>query len=198
MELAARPPWNEMSVAQARLDFINTAAAMGGSPRPLASVMSRSVPGPGGTIPVRVYLANLPAGRELPAIVYYHGRGWVIGNLDTHDRLCRVLAVETGCVVISVDCRLAPEHRFPAASDDALAAFRWVTERGPELHADPSRVAVAGDSAGGNLAAVTAIRAVAEGGACRRSSCFSTGRPICAAHRALTRRARTATCSPAT
>lgn len=164
MELSGRPPSNELPLAEARREFIVTAGAMGGTQRPLASVMSRSIPGPGGTIPVRVYLPTLPAGRELPAIVYYHGGGWVIGNLDTHDRLCRVLAAETGCVVIAVDYRLSPEHRFPAASDDALAAFRWVTERGPELHADPSRVAVAGDSAGGNLAAVTALRALADGG----------------------------------
>jgi len=123
----------------------------------VASVADRSVPGPAGDIPVRVYAPV--AGRARPAIVYFHGGGFVIGSLDSHDGTCRALANASGCAVVSVDYRLAPEHRFPAAPEDCYAALRYVAERGAELGVDPRRLAVAGDSAGGNLAAVTALLA---------------------------------------
>jgi acetyl esterase len=129
-----------------------------GRPGPeVASLAERSVPGPAGAIPVRVYAPA--AGRGLPGIVYFHGGGFVIGGLDSHDGTCRALANASGCAVVSVDYRLAPEHRFPAAPEDCYAALRFVAEHGEELGIDPRRLAVAGDSAGGNLAAVTALLA---------------------------------------
>lgn len=111
-------------------------------------------------IPVRLYRpAGSAASQALPVLVYYHGGGWTIGDLDTHDTLCRDLCNGSGCAVVSVDYRLAPEHRFPAAVDDALAAARWVREKAALLSLDATRMAVGGDSAGGNLAAVVAIAA---------------------------------------
>ena len=118
-------------------------------------VVDRTIPGPESDLPLRVY-RPFGLGAEPPAIVYFHGGGWVVGDIATHDGSCRALAVSSGCVVISVDYRLAPEHRFPAAPDDCLAAFRWVVDNAAELSIDPTAVAVAGDSAGGNLAAVVA------------------------------------------
>ena len=111
---------------------------------------------------MRVYT---PEGRgPFPLVVFFHGGGWVLGDLDTHDPMCRALCSGADCVVVSVDYRLAPEHRFPAAPDDALAATRWVAAHAAEIGGDPVRIAVAGDSAGGNLAAVTSLRIRDEGG----------------------------------
>ena len=116
--------------------------------------------GPHGPIPLRLYRPRgTSAEQVLPALVYYHGGGWVIGDLDTHDTLCRELANHAGCAVVSVDYRLAPEHRFPAAVDDSIAAARWVHREAAALRIDPERIAVGGDSAGGNLAAVVALAA---------------------------------------
>ena len=123
-------------------------------------VRDLQAPGPGGPIPLRGYR---PAGSApadvLPALVYYHGGGWTIGDLDTHDTLSRELCNLSGCAVVAVDYRMGPEHRFPAAVDDALAATYWVRAQAAELGIDASRLAVGGDSAGGNLAAVVAIAA---------------------------------------
>jgi acetyl esterase len=128
----------------------------------VASVDDRTIPGPAGAIPVRVYRPSDATG--LPVIVYFHGGGWTIGSLETHDNSCRALTNAVDCVVVSVDYRLAPEHKFPAAVDDALAATQWAAEHAVELGGDPARVAVAGDSAGGNLAAVVSIAARDQGG----------------------------------
>jgi acetyl esterase len=118
----------------------------------IASVTEQQIPGPNGPIPVRVYR---PAGDSpKPVVVYYHGGGWVLGSLETHDGTCRRLADGADAVVVSVDYRMGPEDRFPAAVDDSYAALQWVTVNAAELGADPTRLAVAGDSAGGNLAAV--------------------------------------------
>jgi acetyl esterase len=128
-------------------------------------VADRTVAGEGGMIPVRTYR---PASSEpLGILVWYHGGGFVIGDLDTADATARDLATRAGCVVVSVDYRLAPEHRFPAAADDAWSALRWAADSASSLGGDPGRLAVGGDSAGGNLAAVTAIRARDEGLALR-------------------------------
>ena len=122
----------------------------------LASVVDRSIPGPGGALPVRVYT---PVGTApFPIVVFFHGGGWVVGDLDTQDMICRGLSHGSNSVVMSVDYRLAPEHRFPAAVDDAWAATCWAAAHAAELAGDPDRLSVAGDSAGANLAAAVALR----------------------------------------
>lgn len=126
-----------------------------GEPPPVHAVEDRAVPGPAGPVPIRVYRPSERAG--LPVVVWFHGGGWVVGDLDSHDPMLRLLAPDAGCLAVSVGYRLAPEHRFPAAVEDALAAYRWVRDHAAELGGDAARVAVGGDSAGGNLAAVTAL-----------------------------------------
>ena len=128
---------------------------------PVAEVTDRRIRGPAGEIPVRVYRPSVKAG---PGVVYFHGGGFVICDLDSHDGAARRLANALGGVVVSVDYRLAPEHRWPAAADDAYAATRWTADHADELGIDPDRLVVAGDSAGGNLAAVVAQRARDRGG----------------------------------
>lgn len=145
------------SVEQRRKELSKTAAL--GMPRAKGMhVVARSIPGPDSDLPVRIY-RPFGLGATPPAIVFYHGGGWAVGDLDTHDGSCRALAASSGCVVISVDYRLAPEHPFPAAPDDCLAAYTWAVANAAELSIDPRAVAVAGDSAGGNLAAVVAQQA---------------------------------------
>ena len=155
------PQLHEMSVAQAR-ELILGMVALAGEPESIARIENRTVPGPAGQIPVRIYtpLGTAP----FPVLVYFHGGGWVIGNLDTHDGICRSLANRVGCLVVSVDYRLAPEHRFPAAPEDCYAATRWLAEHAGSLGGDKGRIAVGGDSAGGNLAAVVALMARDRGG----------------------------------
>jgi len=125
------------------------------------TTQERTIPGPGGPLRLRIYTPGQVA-RPAPAILYMHGGGFVIGDLDTHDAPCSLLAHESGCIVASLAYRLAPEHPFPAAVDDALAGFRWLAEHGEVLGLDPARLAVGGDSAGGNLAAVIAQVATRE------------------------------------
>jgi acetyl esterase len=126
--------------------------ALFGEPEPIAHIEDRTIPGPQGAIPLRIFTPD--GSGSFPLLVFFHGGGWVIGDLDTHDGLCRSLANKAGCVVVSVDYRLAPEHKFPAAPEDCYAATQWVAEQAAQLHGDASRIAVAGDSAGGNLTAV--------------------------------------------
>jgi acetyl esterase len=122
---------------------------------PVHAVEDATIPGPAGEIPVRIYRPSAAA--RLPLVMWLHGGGWVIGGLDSHDQLCRQLCDESAAIVVSVDYRLAPESKFPAAVDDAVAAWTWVNAHASELGADPARVAIGGDSAGGNLAAVTSL-----------------------------------------
>ena len=152
----AVPPTHTLTPEQARRFYVERRAVTQPPPRPLGEVRDLTASGPHGAIPLRLYrpdgLAN-PA----PVLVYYHGGGWVIGDLDTHDSLCRDLADAGRCVVVAVDYRMGPEHRFPAAVDDVLAATRWLQANADALQLDPTRLAVGGDSAGGNLAAVVAL-----------------------------------------
>jgi acetyl esterase len=119
----------------------------------LASVVDRDVPGPDGPLPVRLYRPKTGEA-PLPMLVYFHGGGWIFGNLDSHDAMCRIIAHQAGCLVMAVHYRLAPEHRFPAGLMDCLAATQWMAANAAALGGDAARLAVGGDSAGGNLAAV--------------------------------------------
>jgi acetyl esterase len=146
-------PINELYLTEAR-QMSEAMAALQGTPEPVASVEDRMLPGPGGDIPVRIYT---PAGKgPFPVLIYFHGGGWVLGNIESSDGLCRILANASGCIVVSVDYRLAPEFPFPAAVDDAYYATKWTVMNATAFNGDPSRIAVSGDSAGGNLAAVVA------------------------------------------
>jgi acetyl esterase len=158
---AALPALETLTVAQAREQF--GARIIPGLRVPdVASVVSRDMQGPAGSLPLRIYT---PLGEgPFPLMVFFHGSGFVVCSLDTHDGMCRNLCAGSGCVVVSVDYRLAPEAKFPAAPDDCLAATRWAVANAAGIGADPGRVVVAGDSAGGNLAAVTALRLRDEGG----------------------------------
>jgi acetyl esterase len=128
-----------------------------GLPDEVDEVVDLSIPGPGGPLRVRVYR---PLSTEiLPVVIWLHGGGWVVGTIESHDPVCRALANRTPCVVVAVDYRLAPEAPFPAALEDSWAATQWVAEEALKLGADASRLVVAGDSAGGNLAAAVALRA---------------------------------------
>jgi acetyl esterase len=154
-----------LSPAEARAHNRRGAATTTAQPPiPMARVEAVEVPGQAGPIPARFYVpAGLPAGPP-PLLVFFHAGGWVIGDLDTHDGVCRFLAAAAGTAVLSVDYRLAPEHPFPAAVEDAWAGFVWAVASGAELGIDPARIAVGGDSAGGNLAAVVSLLARAAGG----------------------------------
>lgn len=136
------------------------------APKPAGDEMARvtdtEIDGPGGPIPLRIYHPSKTTD-PLPVVVFFHGGGWVLSNIDGHDSLARRLAQRSGCIVVSVEYRLAPEHPFPAPHDDCWAATQWVAEHAPELGGDATRLAVAGDSAGGNLAAGVALRARDEG-----------------------------------
>jgi acetyl esterase len=156
MEAAPGPPAHLVPIAQARAAHDLETAEMSGPGEEVTEVRELEVPGPGGTIRVRLYR---PRGDgPLPLVAYLHGGGWAMGTLDAFDPLCRALANASGALIASIDYRLAPEHPFPAAPDDARAAVRWLAAHAGELGADPARLGIAGDSAGGNLAAVTARR----------------------------------------
>lgn len=154
------PPMETLPPEEARV-WANF-SPLAGPPEKVESVINRSIDGPDGEIPVRIYIPNGEG--PFPALVFYHGGGWVIGDLDTVDVPCRRIANQTSCVVISVDYRLAPEHKFPAAIEDAYAAAKWVADHADSIQVDPNRIAVGGDSAGGNLATVVALMARDKGG----------------------------------
>jgi acetyl esterase/lipase len=129
---------------------------LSGKPEPVARVEDRKIPGRAGEIPVRIYWPEKDG--PFPGVVYLHGGGWVICDLDTHDNVCRAISKRAGAVVVSVDYRLAPEHKFPAALEDSLDATRWVAANAAALQIDPRRLVIAGDSAGGNMATVIATK----------------------------------------
>lgn len=155
------PGLTDLSVAEARASM-DALMAASPAPEPVGGVENRTIPGPAGEIPVRIYTPSRPGPH--PVLVYFHGGGWVLGSLDTHDGTCRSLCNQAACVVVSVDYRLAPEHKFPAALEDCYAATRWVAEHAEDVNVDPRRVAVGGDSAGGNLTACVAQLARERGG----------------------------------
>ncbi len=160
MEEKGVPPTHTLAPEQARAFYRERRTFTQPDPPEVASVRDLEAGGPAGPIPLRSYRpAGSRAEAVLPVLVYYHGGGWVIGDLDTHDVLCRQLCNLSGCAVVAVDYRLGPEQRFPAAVDDALAATRWVRSNAASLQVDAARLAVGGDSAGGNLAAVVALAA---------------------------------------
>ena len=150
------PPPGAVPAAQLRQRVGDAARRYGSRPVPIPHVEDRSIPGPLGSIPVRVYRPSEES--ALPIVLYYHGGGFTWGDLDTNDNLCRKLSNRSGAIVVSVAYRLAPEHVFPAAVEDAYAALEWVAQKGGEILGDSSRIAVSGDSTGGNLAAVMALK----------------------------------------
>jgi acetyl esterase len=158
---AGRPPYETVSPVEARELYLKGRVVTNPEPPELKSVAPLTIPSPAGPIPARLYTPKTlrTAGGLSPCLVFFHGGGWVIGNLDSHDVVCRKLADEGQLIVISVGYRLAPEHKFPAAVDDAIAAAKWIAANARQLGIDSSRLMVGGDSAGGNLAAVVAISA---------------------------------------
>ena len=162
---SGRPPIETLSPPEARTAYLASRQVLQPDPEPVAELVALEAAGPAGAIPLRLYRGmGLVKDAQQPALVYFHGGGWVIGDLESHDQACRALANATPCIVVAVDYRLAPEHKFPAAADDAIAATRWIAANAERLGIDRDRLAVGGDSAGGNLAAVVALDARDRGG----------------------------------
>ena len=162
MERAQQPQLNELEPPQAREMHKQLVLGMEITSVPVFTIEDRKIPGPAGEVPVRVYT---PEGEgPHPLLVFFHGGGFVLDDVEAYDPVCRRLCARSGHVVVSVDYRLAPESRFPAAIEDCLAATRWAADNAASLDGDPDRISVMGDSAGGNLAAVVARRLRDEGG----------------------------------
>ena len=158
---AGRPAYETLTPPEAREYYMQARLVANPEPPELLSAESLAIPSPHGRIPARIYTPKKlrKADGLAPGLVFFHGGGWVIGNLETHDVVCRKLAHEGEMIVMSVDYRLAPEHRFPAAVEDAVTATKWVAANAKGLGIDASRLVVGGDSAGGNLAAVVSLDA---------------------------------------
>jgi acetyl esterase/lipase len=155
-----RPPIETLTPPEARAVYLASRRLLQPDPPPVAEVLELAAEGRAGPIPLRLYRGHgAQKDRPQPALVYFHGGGWVIGDLESHDQLCRALANATPSIVVAVDYRLAPEHKFPAAVEDAITATQWVAEHAANLGIDAGRLAVGGDSAGGNLAAVVCLDA---------------------------------------
>jgi len=163
MALQPTPKLWEMPPALARETMIAMTQLIGPKDVPIGKVVTRAIPAAHGEIPIRVYTPVAGGAEPMPAMVYFHGGGWVIGNLDTHDGVCRILANESRCRIVAVDYRLSPEHKFPAAVEDAFAAVSWIESNASDMGIDANRLAVGGDSAGGALAAVVAQMAKEKG-----------------------------------
>ncbi len=164
MAAAGRPKTWQLTPAEAREGLLALANIADAKDVPIGRIENAQLPGPGGPLRFRSYTPTSAGGTRLPGLVYFHGGGFVIGSLDTHEGMCRMLANASGCRLISIDYRLAPEHPFPAAVEDAFAATKWVGEHAADLGIDPDRLGVAGDSAGANLAAVVAQLTTQAGG----------------------------------
>ena len=158
---AGRPAYETLTAPEAREYYLNARFVSNPEPPELESDKPLSIPAPHGVLPARIYTPRKlrKTNGLAPCLVFFHGGGWVIGNLDSHDVVCRMLAHEGELIVISVDYRLAPEHKFPAAADDAVTATKWVAANAAQLGIDVGHLLVGGDSAGGNLAAVVALAA---------------------------------------
>ncbi|HZR85412.1 MAG TPA: alpha/beta hydrolase [Bradyrhizobium sp.] len=163
---AGRPPYETVTPQEARELYLKGCLAASPTPPELAGISQLAIPAGHGAIPARLYTPRQRRDKAglAPALVFFHGGGWVIGNLDSHDVACRKLAHEGEMTVIAVDYRLAPEHKFPAAVEDAVTATQWIAGNAAALGIDASRLVIGGDSAGGNLAAVVALSARAAGG----------------------------------
>lgn len=160
MAAAGQPPFHAQSPRDAR-KAMDAMLQVLGTGEAVHKVENRGIPGPGGDIPIRIYTPSVaPNG----ILVFYHGGGWVVGDLESHDYVCRALTNAAGCTVVAVDYRLAPEHKFPAGPEDCYAAANWVAHNAASLGSDDGHVAVGGDSAGGNLAAVVALMGRDRGG----------------------------------
>ena len=161
---SGRPPFETLSPAEARHAYLASRHILQPDSEPVDEVLPLQAEGPAGPIPLRLYRGKGAAkDRPQPALIYFHGGGWVIGDLESHDQLCRALANAIPAIVVAVDYRLAPEHKFPAAVEDCLAAYRWLRSRATEVGGDAGRVGLAGDSAGGNLSAVVSQLSAAAG-----------------------------------
>jgi acetyl esterase len=156
---AGYPPFEALTPSQARQAYIASCRPLQTRPGPLPQVDERVIDGPGGPLRLRIYHGVPPGSGPLPCLLFLHGGGWTIGNLDTHDAMCRQIARRGELMLVAVDYRLAPEHPFPAALDDAACALRWVQAHASGLGICPQAIGVAGDSAGGNLAAALALMA---------------------------------------
>lgn len=163
LEDPGSPPLESMTPAEARIAAL-IYKDLGGTPEEIASVDYRFILGPTADLPVWIYYPDRVDARPLPGLVYFHGSGWVVGNIEVCDSFSRSLANRTGCIVIAVNYQKAPEHKFPIPLDDCYAATCWVFDNGSELGLDASRIGVIGDSAGGNLAAAVTLRARDESG----------------------------------
>jgi acetyl esterase len=163
---AGRPAYETLTAPEARDYYMQARQVSNPEPPELKSAEPLAIPAPHGTIGARIYTPKTLRTKDglAPCLVFFHGGGWVIGNLETHDVVCRKLAHEGELIVISVDYRLAPEHKFPAAVDDSIAATNWIAANASRLGIDAARLMVGGDSAGGNLAAVVSLHARDSGG----------------------------------
>lgn len=158
------PPLYTLTVEQARAADLAAIRAGGDDPEPVGQVIDREIPGPEGPMPIRIYLPPASSAKPLPVLVYFFGGGWTLGTIDTCDGICRTLTNQVRCATVAVGYRLAPEHRFPAAVLDCQAGVDWVAEHSAEFGGDGGQLVVAGDSAGGNLAAAVSLVARDKGG----------------------------------
>ncbi|MEV6525670.1 alpha/beta hydrolase [Longispora sp. NPDC051575] len=156
------PQLYTLSLEEAREADLASIRASGGDPEPVHEVIDMTIPGPGGALPIRIYRPEGPG--PFPTLTYFFGGGWTLGSIDTSDGICRALANAADCMVVTIGYRLAPETKFPGAIEDCYAALRWIDTHAKEIHADPARIAVGGDSAGGNLAAAVTLLARERGG----------------------------------